>query len=105
MMAKPGRSTARFLNPQKACGRKSKRSDSCGELLSAGCRLALKCRHQYLLCQSLCVIQTLCERLNNNIAAALAQAIVLSTFLAGLGQQSHPNLGHRVTAGLLPDHT
>lgn len=35
-MAKPGRGRARFLNLQKAHGRKSKRLDSCVELLSAG---------------------------------------------------------------------
>lgn len=101
-MAKPGRGRARFLNLQKAHGQKSKRLDSCVELLSAG---ADSPRHRYLLCESLCVLQTLCERLNKNVAAALTQAIVVATFLTGLGQQSHPNLGYCVTAGLLPDHT
>lgn len=68
-------------------------------------RLAPKCRLQYLLCEPLCVLQALCERLNESVAAGLTQATVVPTFLTGLGQQSHPNLGYGVTAGLLPKHT
>lgn len=59
---------------------------------------------QYLLGKTLCVLQAVCERLDKDIAAALTQSIVVLTFLAGLGQQSQPDLGHRVTTGLLPEH-
>lgn len=48
----------------------------------------------YLLGKTLCVIQAVCEGLDEEIVAALTQSIVVLTFLASLGQQSQPDLGH-----------
>lgn len=47
----------------------------------------------------------MCERLDEDIAAALTQSAVVLTFLAGLREEGHPDLGHRVTTGLLPEDT
>lgn len=63
-----------------------------------------QCSYQYLLGKALCVLQAVCEGLDEEVAAGLTQSIVVLTFLAGLGQQSQPDLGHRVTTGLLPKH-
>lgn len=62
------------------------------------------CLYQYLLGKALCVLQTVCEGLDEEVAATLTQPIMVPTFLAGLAQQSQPDLRHRVTAGLLPEN-
>ncbi|TNN82823.1 hypothetical protein EYF80_006780 [Liparis tanakae] len=56
---------------------------------------------QYLLCEALCVLQAVCEGLDEDVAAALTQTTVLPAFLAGLGQHSQPDLGHRVVRQVL----
>ena len=58
---------------------------------------------QYLLGEALCVLQTVCEWLDEKVAAALAQHIMVPTFQPGLGQQGQPDFSHRVTAGILPE--
>lgn len=44
----------------------------------------------------------MCEGLDEKVAAALTQSIVVLAILASLGQEGHPDLSHRVTTGLLP---
>lgn len=44
-----------------------------------------QCSYQYLLGKALCVLQAVCEGLDEEGAAALTQSIVVPTFLAGLG--------------------
>lgn len=66
--------------------------------------MACQYLYHYLLGKALCVLQTICEGLDEEVAAAFTQSIVIPTFLASLSQQSHPDLCHRVTAGLLPEH-
>lgn len=73
------------------------------------CKFAVTCivlieqLRWYLLCKALRVLHTVCERLGEEVAAAFTQSIMVPAFLAGLGQQSEPHLGHGVTAGLLPE--
>lgn len=62
-----------------------------------------QCFYQYLLGKALCVLQAVREGLEEEVAAVLAHCAVAFTFLAGLGKQSQPHLGHGVTAGLLPE--
>lgn len=58
---------------------------------------------QYLLSQTLCVIQTVHDWRYEDVAATFTQSAVVLTFLAGLRQQSQPDLGDGVGAGLLPE--
>lgn len=53
-----------------------------------------QCYCRYLLGKTLCVLQAVCEGLDEKMTALLTQSIVVPTFLAGLGQQSEPDLGH-----------
>lgn len=57
----------------------------------------------YLLGQALRVLQAVRERLDQEVAAALAQSTVVSALLAGVREESQPHLRHRVAAGLLPE--
>lgn len=65
-------------------------------------RFYWRCR--YLLCQLLCVLQTMCKRLDEEGAATLTESVVVPTLLSGLRQQRQPDLSHRVTTGFLPEH-
>lgn len=58
----------------------------------------------YLLGQALCVLQAVCEGLDQEVAAALTQSAVVLALLAGVGEESQPHLRHRVAAGLLSEH-
>lgn len=105
MTTKLGRGRARFLNPNENLADESQSDHILGLNGALQAQTRLKVPAEYLLCEPLCVLQALCEGLNENVAAALAQAIVVSTLLTSLGQQSHPNLGYCVAAGLLPECT
>lgn len=59
----------------------------------------------YLLGQALRVLQALGEGLDQEVAAALAQAAVVLALLAGVREESQPHLRNRVGAGILSEHT
>lgn len=71
---------------------------------SSGNLATLKDLLLYLFSEALSVLQTVYDGLDQKVAAAFAQSVVVLTFLTGLGQQSHPNFGHRVSTGILPEH-
>lgn len=57
----------------------------------------------HLFSEALSALQTVHDGLDEEAAATFTESTVVLTFLSGLGEQSHPNLGHRVSTGVLPE--